>query len=234
MIPPNTVRIPVTLATGITEEQFNAQIALLHASYDSVVEAKNAKLVIKSLWSDETVNSDTTVSGSDWVINAYGGLARFPAMTPDAYLIVLCHEMFHHLGGYPRMSALTSTRSWASAEGQADYGATAKCFKKIGADNDNYSRERAETASLILASVLASLDDEPQPSPSTPDMTVVSTTNEDHPAAQCRLDTYLAGIACNKPYKTAFSATSPIPGACSEENGETVGVRRRCWYAPRN
>ena len=55
----------------------------------------------------------------------FGGLARHDAVTADGFMGVICHEIGHHLGGYPHRT------SWASNEGQSDYYATTKCLKAV-------------------------------------------------------------------------------------------------------
>ena len=60
----------------------------------------------------------------------FGGLARRPEITADGFLLVVCHELGHHLAGYPFID------DWAANEGQADYFATQSCTKNIW-QNDN-------------------------------------------------------------------------------------------------
>lgn len=241
--------IPVSSPTGLTQDQFNGILAEFFTIYDPIVKSHGYTLVLKNKWKDATVNSDTTVSGSNWVINAYGGLARYSIMTPDAYMMVLCHEMGHHLGGYPNMG-------WASNEGQSDYYATAKCFPRTSYGKKNSFRMvpavvtehcqlqhmsstdintciNSAMTGLTLASVLRGLGNTPSSIDfTTPDPTQVSTTDNSHPNAQCRLDTYFSGAVCGKQYTQDFSTTSPIQGACAEEAGDKIGVRPRCWYKP--
>lgn len=122
----NTEEIPTTVHTGITEKQFNSVISEFLKVNKPLVEDRGYDLVIKNKWSDSVVNANTYVSGKKWIINAYGGLARFEGMTTDAYTMILCHELGHHLGGFPKAG-------WATNEGQADYYATAKCFPRMEA-----------------------------------------------------------------------------------------------------
>jgi hypothetical protein len=159
--------------------------------------------------------------------------------------------MGHHLGGYPNMG-------WASNEGQSDYYATAKCFPRTSfgkksslrmvpevvtehcslqhvASNEVNVCKNSAMAGLTLAQVLRGLSNSPnQVDFITPDPTKVSRTDNSHPEAQCRLDTYFAGAVCGKPYTQDFSSNSPIQGACSEEANESIGIRPRCWYKPNN
>ncbi len=62
------------------------------------------------------------------------------------------------------------------------------------------------------------------------DNSKVSKTNNKHPAAQCRLDTYLAGALCDKPIDEDVDAEDPNIGSCSISNGDKVGNRPACWF----
>lgn len=147
-------------------------------------------------------------------------------MTEDGYVLVACHELGHHLGGAPRFSDEDS--KWASVEGEADYFATLQCAKKTIKDSG-----RIAGAAQVLANILADLDEDPVPNPKTPDTSKVTSTFEDHPAAQCRLDTYLAGSVCGIPY-TPLSASDPKGGTCFSYPNDTTakGSRPRCWFYP--
>ncbi len=222
---PNPYHIPVTVfSSGITESEFNESIDTVYKKYATYVSQKGATLVFNRLWDDGTVNSDTTESWGRWEINAYGGLARYPGMTKDGYTLVLCHELGHHLGGAPRFGRNTE---WASCEGEADYWAT-RCMKEIG-----FSTGGIQNASLVVASVLASLGGEGAPQVSTPDPRVQRRTFEDHPEAQCRLDTYLQGLTCKS--TGPMSKYNPRVNSCfSYPTAKTYspGSRPRCWFAP--
>ncbi|MBX9767982.1 MAG: hypothetical protein K2X47_11985 [Bdellovibrionales bacterium] len=61
-------------------------------------------------------------------VEIYGGLGRHPDMTPEALMLVICHEIGHHLAGYPRYDQNTDPMA---TEGQSDYFATAKCARSI-------------------------------------------------------------------------------------------------------
>lgn len=122
----NDEQIPIQVETGISEKQFKSVIEEFIKVNKPLVEEKGFELVIENKWDNPVVNANTYVKGKKWIINAYGGLARFEGMTSDAYTMVLCHELGHHLGGFPK-------RGWASNEGQSDYYATSKCFPRMSA-----------------------------------------------------------------------------------------------------
>jgi hypothetical protein len=97
---------------------------------------------------------------------------------------------------------------------------------------------------MALARLLANLGGESVPAFNTPDKSKVSSTNEDHPAAQCRLDTYFAGAVCNVDWKIENSQTDANVGTCSGvgatllqlfQHGNSafskMGARPGCWYS---
>lgn len=224
--PQTEMLVPMKAKSGITKAQYDAALDLVQNAYAAEVQSLGFTLSFNRAWSDSTINSDTDVEGTQWVINSYGGLARYKGMTPDGYTLVACHELGHHLGGAPRFSDADS--AWASVEGEADYWATLQCAKKVF----NGDMARVQAASLVLGKVLADLGGEPVPSVSTPDSSVVTATYEDHPASQCRLDTYTAGGICVKGFDQ-MSATDPSVNACFDYNPNPgPGSRSLCWFKP--
>jgi len=139
-IPKNNLKIPVSASVrgGIDQAGFDEIIDRVVSFYAPIAKARGGVLKINHLWDDETVNSDAEREGKSWIINAYGGLARHPVITKDGFSLVLCHEMGHHLGGYPKF-ADAEENEWASNEGQADYFATMKCFRRVHESDDNAS-----------------------------------------------------------------------------------------------
>lgn len=228
--PKNNLWIPrhTTIQThDIAEDVFNSAIDKVLNHYGPIVKKElGCALVFNRLWDDGTVNSDTTVDASgNCVVNSYGGLARFPGMESEsAYAAVACHEVGHHMGGAP----IYSDQDWAAVEGEADYWATKECMKGIG-----YSAQESQDAALALAKVLGALGGDPVPDPSKIDKSVVKKTYEDHPKAQCRLDTYLNGLACD--VLGPMSQEDPKVNSCFDYPSKktyAVGSRPRCWFAP--
>lgn len=251
---------------GLTQEEFNRVIDRAVAVYAPIITAHGGRLVVNRRWTDATVNANATQIGNTWTVNMYGGLARRPEVTSDGFALVLCHELGHHLGGFPFV------QTWAANEGQSDYFATLSCAGKVWQNDpvgdaaavaavaaepkqlcDNtWLTESARTLcyrSMLggksLADLLGALG-ESSVSYTTPDTSVVTTTNNDHPEAQCRLDTYMAGALCTQ----AFDS-SVIPGkasisrngmdaerdsalySCTASNNFTVGKRPACWFKAR-
>ena len=148
--------------------------------------------------------------------------------------MVVCHELGHHIGGLPKKKMYWST-TWAANEGQADYFASLKCMRRYMKDDDNVAIvekmdvpefvtkkcqesfttqeefaicQRTSMAGLSLGNlfkVLKKLNKDLKFD--TPDPKKVSTTDHNHPAPQCRLDTYFAGALCDKVVSDGVSET---------------------------
>ncbi len=247
-IPSNQIFVSESENEGISEEEFNKVLNDFEKVVIALIKDKGYKLQVNRRWEDDTVNANTTKEGNRMVINAFGGLARYEGMTADAFMMVMCHELGHHLGGFP-------AQGWASNEGQSDYYATAKCFPrmpqgKVKAEGvpkivtekcsllhkSQDEIEVCEKGSMVgytLADVLNRLSGAKKAVDfATPDKTEVPKIYYAHPKAQCRLDTYFAGAVCGMPYTEDFAKDNPIQGACAEEKGDKIGVRPHCWYKP--
>lgn len=272
-LPPNRLHMfdQVGKPSNITEQQFNDIIDGVVKYFEPIVKAHGAKLQAEKAWNDSTVNASAYQSGGTWYLNMYGGLARRPEVTPDGFALVVCHELGHHLGGY----TFSSGYAWAANEGQSDYFATLECAKVIwGRDfrgNEMFRRfraptiveskcaeawpgntnaqgwcQRASAAGYSLATLLAALGGEKQPMFETPDQSVVSRTNNEHPKAQCRLDTYFAGALCTKAFDintiparnhprgqtSAEAEQEAMKYSCFAKEGFKLGTRPLCWFKP--
>lgn len=261
-LPENTLYIPVTdrQAGGLTESEFNQVLDQIEQFYTPIIAAKGGHLRVNREWSNGTVNASANQSGSTWVINMYGGLARHPAINKDGFMLVACHEIGHHLGGAPKIASWWGGADWATNEGGADYFASLRCMRYMfhEADNADFVRNttipdilrtkceetydtqaeenlcmRIGMAGFVGASLFQTLHNNPNPLDfGTPDKNIVSRTDDDHPAPQCRLDTYYQGGICHHDMSVALSDTDPRQGTCNESTGQRDGIRPRCWYKP--
>lgn len=259
-LPENDWKIPVgdVSAKGISQEQFNQVLDRVQEIYAPIVKAKGGTLQINRLWDNPTVNASAQRQGSTYIINMYGGLARHQAITQDGFALVACHEMGHHLGGFPKYSGWSGT--WASNEGQSDYFANLKCLRLVFADSGSADFTRADIkdafaqkacakshaneadaaaclrgslGGMSVSVLFKELRREPNmPSFATPDPKVVATTDDRHPGTQCRLDTYFQGSVCAKPVAEGVDDTNAVPGTCTASGGFSVGLRPLCWYKP--
>ena len=228
ILPPNNLHLQDGfLAGGLTEKQFNDTIDFVSAYYAPVVSSFEGKLNIERKWDDPSVNAKAYRAGSIWNVIMFGGLARRPEVTIDGFTLVICHELGHHLGGFPfKVSGL-------SAEGESDFFATQACARNLWktdfALNETFADQvnkvaktkcdanwesttdrnlcyRIANAGFSLANLLGALEGQ-VPDFSRPETSRVAKTDPEHPKAQCRLDTYLAGGLC----PTMFDDTL-IPG----------------------
>jgi hypothetical protein len=222
-LPDPGIDVPVGFGGGITQTQFNAVVDQVSSHFAPIVARHGGRLVAKRFWNDSTVNAYADRQGGTWNISFFGGLARWPSMTTLGFSMVVCHELGHHLGGAPLYGGM----GWAAVEGEADYFSS-RCMKELG-----FSQAEIQAGSLALGRSLASMGQERQPSPQTPDRTAVYRTVESHPHAQCRLDTYLNSLAC--PSTGEFSHSDPRVNSCYQYSSTSYGAgsRPRCWFAPR-
>ncbi|MEZ4743370.1 MAG: hypothetical protein R3B45_13140 [Bdellovibrionota bacterium] len=269
ILPPNDLHLEdnVSKVSDLTEEEFFEITNRVIDFYKPIVASHGATLSVNADWPNSTVNASAGQSGSSWYVNMYGGLARRPEVTRDGYLLVICHELGHHLGGFP------FTSGWAANEGQSDYFATHVCAPNIWRNDleenaryrelvDPVAKEQCDTsweteeqqnlcyrsamAGYSLGSLLGALRNTTVAF-DTPDTSVVTRTNNRHPEAQCRLDTYVAGAMCGASFDDEV-----IPGkrfrdrsgleaeneaydySCSRRDQHSdLSTRRLCWYAPR-
>lgn len=242
-----------------TEDDFNHIITSVTDVYAPIVSSMGGELIVNRLWTNDTANANATRSGAKWTLNMYGGLARHQAITPDGFALVVCHELGHHIGGAPKIGGLLSWfNKWASNEGQSDYFATLKCLRRVWVNEDNAAvmrdvvipetlmnscdaayRDVADRA-LCLRIGMAGLStatflagSKPAPKFETPVATAVTRTNDAHPEAQCRLDTYLQGIMCEQSFNEDVSQKEEVQGTCHPSLGQTVGNRPLCWFKPK-
>jgi hypothetical protein len=241
----------------MTKEMFLAAIGRVSSTYEKIVAEKGGKLIMNNRWDDATVNASAQQSGKNWTVNMYGGLARHPLVTEDGFMMVVCHELGHHIGGAPRKLGMGS--AWASNEGQADYFAGLKCMRRVLENDDNVAVvskmdidaeavtkcesiyksekeiaicERISMAGKSLAMLLGDLGGNSNVKFTTPDTKKVTKTNDNHPEAQCRLDTYFQGTLCDKAISDDVDGKDALKGVCLKKDGYELGMRPLCWYKP--
>jgi len=238
----------------MTQARFNQLIDRVEAFYKPVIAQQGATLTFEREWDDGTVNAYASRSGNQWIVSMYGGLARHAVITEDGFSLVVCHEVGHHIGGAPKYRG-----EWAANEGQADYFGSLKCLRNIFEKDDNISIvkklnvpasvtrqceasfgdaasiaicQRSAMAGKSTAELMRVLNGTGAISFDTPDSNVVGSTQDAHPAAQCRLDTYYNGSVCQVSKTEPVSESDPTVGTCSEEKNFSFGNRPRCWYKP--
>ena len=136
-LPENDLYVGVNdkMASDMTEARFNEIIDEVDAVYAPIVKQRGGNLKWARKWDDGTVNASAQRFFTTYQVNMFGGLARHELVTDDAFALVVCHELGHHLGGAPKVGGLMMR--WASNEGQSDYFASLKCFRKVYESDNN-------------------------------------------------------------------------------------------------
>lgn len=239
---------------NISRTEFRRLIDQVKRIYLPIFKQQGMDFRIESSWEDDQANAFAGVRGSEKYVLLYGGYARHPLMTKDAFLSVICHEIGHHLGGFPKKTM----GSWSSTEGQADYFSTLKCMKLVlKRDPLNTEAEeldvpvdvrkqclaqfsklddfqvclRSAKAAEDHGRVLADLSKKGEVvSLLTPAREKVRTLNLKHPDAQCRVDTKLAGALCNVSPLEPLDDDDETKGTCHFNNFHILGTRPECWF----
>ena len=271
ILPPNDLdrEDNLNILANITEAQFNEIIEGVVAKYRKPADKYKAKIVVNALWTNSTVNASAQQMGNQWIINMYGGLARRSEVTPDGFALVVCHELGHHFAGFAFKGG-----TWAANEGQSDYFATQSCAKEVWRDQKKINATfrdqvgafekgkcdtayagqderdlcyRSAEAGLSLGTLLSKLRNSEEPKFDTPSDAVVRKTNDDHPDAQCRLDTYFQAALCAKRFDPMVIPGKSHPKgqgsldaekaaakySCTELDNAEFGIRPACWFKSR-
>ncbi|MCW8906099.1 MAG: hypothetical protein OQL28_02525 [Sedimenticola sp.] len=237
---------------GIPRNVYHTIIDVIDRQYRQAFVARGERLRIDRLWLDDTEQAsawwEEDRRGEIAVLRLPGGLARQPIINADAYTLVVCHELGHHLAGPPRV--------WKySVEGQADYFGVAECLRRVLPRLPEHDAVREETTpgvvlnrcrqvyssaaerDLCIRSAMAGarltryfahkrhID---PPDFERPEALLVRRTERGPPTPQCRLDTYFAAALCN-PRQEQVADAGPA-WLCSGNRPESPGQRPRCWF----
>lgn len=193
---------------GYPQSKYNEVLQTFKDIYGPTIEEHGGTFHIQSDWSDGAVNMWAWRWGDQFWLEIPGGMSRYYLINEEAFVLSICHELGHLLGGPPLKG------EYISLEGQSDYYSTSGCvqrmlvairpYKNLPSNNeiDEFCRgtndqalcRRISKGALSLTSYYAKLEKVSFPKISTPSIVVVSQTLRTHPPAQCRLDTFIAGL----------------------------------------
>lgn len=241
--------------SSFTENDFLNLIARVRKIYDPILLARGLESRYLLYWNVDEGNAVTSQNDGVAYFAYSGGLLRGKHMTRDGFLFAACHEIGHHLGGFPK----DPTLPWASAEGQSDYFATLSCLKEIfrgdpenaqaleqslpksverqcrraHADEDGYliclrSTKAGEDAFRFLQARERGKDADESLFGKI--LFPVGETIMRYPSHSCRALTGLQGALCLR--REELSDTDETMGFCHEKNDDQTGERPRCWFKP--
>lgn len=238
---------------------FDQVLDELASIYTKKIESYGANFEIIRAWEDDKVNASARKKGKDWAIKVYGGLFRFELITPDSFAMVICHEIGHLIGGAPTWKP----QNISSSEGQADYFSSLSCMKTYlqNKKNSEYLKDKTisnfikkecvkvyeqdEAKNLIcLRQALAAKNLGDTYIYLSSGKTPVSFETKDpyirmfilfngYPNPQCRLDTLLSGLLCDKDPEINYEQNLYNKGTCNLKGNDIYGLRPKCWYVPR-
>ena len=234
----------------MSEKAFDGIVDRVQAFYEPLVRQQNAIPKFTRNWNDAELDAHSNRSGNTWEVYVTGGLAR--AIGSDGLTYTLCHELGHHLAGYP------------FNDGAADYYASFICLKTLWKNElattvflrnkvDPFAKKECDQAwksvedrmlCYRITTAGKTVVDFWSDQGGTPKAAFSSTEVKKQFSAQCRLDTVLQGALC-----TAHFDLNSIPGyldsdginsdharleaekgSCSKSSGSTKGSRPECWY----
>ncbi len=247
------------LDPNLTEEEFNSTVNRIREYFTPVFTTLGKSLNVYASWSYPMNNAFATQDKNGTSVYFFGLFTMNKFMTKDAFLFVACHEIGHHLGGFPKESG---SMAWASDEGQADYFAANKCYRELlKNDPENTNAEKLilpdsvkeqcksqypveDEYRICLRSARAGEDvgkvlefmktavDSNKVLLAEPEPAPVTKTLETHPDPVCRALGILSASLCNRPTDVAISDTDETVGVCHEKNGDKIGYRALCWFRP--
>ena len=138
-VPPDQIRSDYSSYgaedANMTKQEFDDMIKVAQDYYEPIVQSHGGRLNISGRWDDDTPNARASQFFFFWNVEMFGGLARHPKMTKDGFMMVICHELGHHLAGFPFVPGGGGfLPTWAANEGQSDYFAAHSCAPNLWGD----------------------------------------------------------------------------------------------------
>ncbi len=223
---------------------------MAHSAFTVFERAYPKERIIFEIQNTDSVNAYASFDDNDFpLVSISTGLLKESLIDLDTIALIICHEVGHFYGGSPKQFRGRSTKlSWSSAEGQADFYATAVCAKKIFpllpkvvqtkelGESSKVENElldickseeclRIGLASYKLASIYAKIKFWDQViSLKNKDRTISNKINRGHPNPQCRFDTMILGVLCDKTHIQNQGENPSL--SCADSRYK----RPTCWY----
>ena len=171
----------------VSELDVKAELETVSEEFQTTAETllpSQLKLTLKLDVLNPRINAEIVKASDVFEITVMGGMLSQPELTPDALILLLCHELGHLLGGDPKKSR----GGWSSTEGQADYFSSSECVRHW-----RMSEDRFLYAAENLTKIYAKVGSTTPPKVDSCDEREVERTNFGYPGLQCRLDTLVSG-----------------------------------------
>lgn len=241
-------------SNGLDETTFHAVIRDFETMFAPIVQQLGARLAITADWQSPVVNAYAERFDNDWQIQLHGGFARRAEITADGFTLLICHELGHHIGGFP----FGGGEYWAGSEAQSDYFATQACARHLWRDQHEVNARFRDNAPTIvktscdavwqitterdlcyrtavgakaLVDVFEALQSGPGVHFEKPDTSIVTKTLASYPEPQCRLDTYFAGLLCAAPFDYTIIPARSHPSGQTSLGAEMVASKVSCTTA---
>jgi len=244
-------------STGVPADRVNQIVSHFNETFKDIVSLEGGDLNVSVNWDwegfDAHANQVKTPDGRlRWEILIYGGIPKNPDLTADSLELVLCHELGHHLGGFP----LDGFEKWRALEGEADYFAAQACLRKLwsGSPNENASFRdtvipivktkcdeawhdtdaqnlcyRINNAAQKTLLLLSNLNHTPPPQFDTPETKVTPVTDTySHGTPQCRLDTFFNASLCTTQFDFSLIPGRNDPLGQNSLDAQDAAMRTSC------
>jgi hypothetical protein len=222
---------------GYPEDKYHDVLDEFIKTYTPIIKELGGSFHILRDFTDGAVNAWAWRIGNEYHLEVPGGLSKYYLINEEAFIVTICHELGHLLGGAPINAQI-------SYEGQSDYFATTHCAKRMlkkikpfkqldvsleiknlcQTQTDKKLCARLLNGSQSLSNYFAKLEKKPFPSLTNESTHIPRRTLRKHPKSQCRLDTLKRGSFCFAKF-TDISNTDPHKGYCLGTNS-----RPACWY----
>lgn len=147
----------------------------------------------------------------------------------DYFATTKCLRKFYNTEAQKKQTLNLYRRSRASFTDDENVAREA-CQKVYSSAQDRAACFRSALAGKALARLLGSLSGNAEVVFAKPDPKVATTTDHNHPKAQCRMDTYFQGALCVNDADELSDPEDVRKGYCTAIEKFEVGLRPACWY----